>query len=63
VGHPLCATLGESSNENGAASGTAGSLGSPGPRGCNVVTSTDPIITTPVKEITPALQTILTVKV
>jgi hypothetical protein len=33
------------------------------PRGCNVVTSTDPIITIPVLEGTPALQTIPTVTV
>jgi hypothetical protein len=57
------AAFGESSNEDGAASGTGGRLGSPGPRGCNVVTSTDLIITTLVPESTPALQTILTVTV
>jgi hypothetical protein len=49
---------GESSDEDIVASGTKGSLGSVGPRGCNVVTSTDPIITTPAPENTPILQTI-----
>jgi hypothetical protein len=40
-----------------------GRMASPEPRGCNVVTSTDPIITIPVLEGTPALQTIPTVTV
>jgi hypothetical protein len=38
---------------------TLGELGSPRPRGCNVVTSTVPITTTPALENTLALQTIL----
>jgi hypothetical protein len=54
-------TLKESSDEDGAASGTGGTYGSLAPPGCNVVTATDPIITTPDSENTPALQTILTV--
>jgi hypothetical protein len=52
----LCTTLGESSD-------VKGSLGSPTSRGCNVVTSTYPIIATPVPESTPALQTTPTVVV
>jgi hypothetical protein len=59
----LHTALEESSNEGGAASSTGGSTGSPDPRGCNVVTSTDPIIATPALENTPTLQTILTVMV
>jgi hypothetical protein len=50
--------LEESSNENGATSGARGSLGSPVPRGRNVVTMTDPTIAALVPESTPALQTI-----
>jgi hypothetical protein len=56
-------TLGESSNDDGATSGTGGSLGSPGPRECNVVTSIDTLLDTPVPENALALQTILTVTV
>jgi hypothetical protein len=59
----LRTTLAESSDEDGATSSARGSLGSPGPRGCNMVTLTDPIITTQVLESTPALQTIPTVMV
>jgi hypothetical protein len=55
--------LEESSNENGSTSGAGGSLGSPAPQGCNVVTSTDPTIATLVSESTPVLQTIPTVTV
>jgi hypothetical protein len=55
--------LEESSNENGSTSGAGGSLGSPAPRGCNVVTSTDPTIAALVPESTLVLQTSLTVTV
>jgi hypothetical protein len=48
----------ESSGEVGATSSTGGSLRSPSPQGCYVVTSTDPIIDTPDPENTPALQII-----
>jgi hypothetical protein len=50
--------LEESSCEDVATSGTEGSLGSFGPRGCNVVTLTDPIIDAQVPEGTPVVQTI-----
>jgi hypothetical protein len=53
-----CTPLEKSSGEDSTTSGAGGSLGSPGPRGCNVVTSTDPFIAAPVPESTPALQTI-----
>jgi hypothetical protein len=59
----LHTALEESSDEDSAVSGTRGSSGSPGPRGCNVVTPTDPIAATPAPENTPALQTILMVTV
>jgi hypothetical protein len=59
----LHTTLEESSDEDGIASTVGGSSGSPGPRGCNVVTPTNPITATPAPENTPALQTILTVTV
>jgi hypothetical protein len=55
----LCATLRESSDEDDTTSSTGGSLGSLGPRGCNVVTSTDPIITPPAPDNSLVLQTIL----
>jgi hypothetical protein len=54
----LGTTLEESSDEYGTTSCAWGSSGSPGPRGFNVETSTDPITATPVSENTPALQTI-----
>jgi hypothetical protein len=59
----LRTTLGESFDEDDATSGAGGSLGSPGPRGCNMVTSMDPIVTTPVPESTLVLQPIPTVVV
>jgi hypothetical protein len=59
----LYTTLEASSNEDGATSGVGGSSGSPGLRGCNMVTPTDPITTTPVSENSPALQTTPTVVV
>jgi hypothetical protein len=58
-----CTALKESSGEDVATSGTEGGLGSSGPRGCNVVTSTDPIIDAHVPEGTPIVQTIPTVTV
>jgi hypothetical protein len=55
--------LEESSDKDSITSGVGRSFGSPGPRGCNVVTPTDPINATPVLKNTPALQTILMVTV
>jgi hypothetical protein len=59
----LHTTLKESTDEDGSTSGIGGSSGFLGPRGCNVVTLTDPITATPVPENTLALQTILIVTV
>jgi hypothetical protein len=59
----LCTALEESSDEDSTASGIGGSSGSPGPRGCSVVTPTDLITITPAPENTPNLQTIPTVMV
>jgi hypothetical protein len=59
----LCTALEESSDEDGATLGIGGSSGSPDPRGCIVVTSTDPIITTQAAMNISALQTIPTVMV
>jgi hypothetical protein len=57
----LCTTLEESSDEDSADSGTDGSSRSLNPRGCNMVTLTEPITNMPAPENTPALQTILTI--
>jgi hypothetical protein len=54
--------LEESYDEGDMDSVGGGSLGFPDPRGCNVVTPTIPIITTPPSENTPALLTIPTVQ-
>jgi hypothetical protein len=54
----LHTALKESSDKDGAASGAGGSSESPNHRGCNVVTSTNPITATPAAENTLALQTI-----
>jgi hypothetical protein len=59
----LHTTLEDSSNEDNTTSGAMGRSGFLGPRGCNVVTLTVPITTTPAPENTPALQTILTAMV
>jgi hypothetical protein len=59
----LGTTLEESSDEYGTTSCAWGSSGSPGPRGCNVVTLTDPITTTLAPKTTSALKTILMVTV
>jgi hypothetical protein len=53
--------LKESSNEGDVASGGGGCLGFPSSQGCNVVTLTIPIATTPSSESTSVLLTILTV--
>jgi hypothetical protein len=53
----------DSSDDDGDASGVGRNYGSLGPRGCNVVTPTDPITTTPAPKNTLALQTIPTVMV
>jgi hypothetical protein len=58
-----CTTLEECNDEDGAASVIGESYGSPCPRGCNVVTSADPIIAMPASENTPVLQTMPTVMV
>jgi hypothetical protein len=58
-----CTHLKESSGEDSTTSGARGSMGPPGPRGCNVVTLMDPIIAALVPESTPTLQTIPTVTV
>jgi hypothetical protein len=50
-----CTPLEESSSKDDATS--------PGPRGCNVVTSMDPIVAAPIPESTPALQTTATITV
>jgi hypothetical protein len=63
VSPSLHIALEESSNKDSATSGTGGSLAAPSLRGCNMVSSTDCAITTPVLENTPALQTIPTVTV
>jgi hypothetical protein len=59
----LHTALKESSDEDGVALGAGGSSGSPDPRGCNVVTPTDPITATLAPKNTPTLQTIPTVTV
>jgi hypothetical protein len=55
--------LEESFDGSSTTSGEGGSFGSPGPQGCNMVTPTVPITTTPPSENTPALLTIPTVTV
>jgi hypothetical protein len=55
--------LEDSFNEGGTSSGEGGSLGSPGPRGCNVVTPSVPITITQALESTLTLLTILMVTV
>jgi hypothetical protein len=57
----LLTALEESSDEDNAASSAEGNSRSPIPRGCNVVTLTDPIIAMPTLENTPTLQTIPTI--
>jgi hypothetical protein len=59
----LHTTLKDSSDEGDPVSGKGGSFGSPGPQGCNVVTPTSLIITTPVPENTLVLLSILSVPV
>jgi hypothetical protein len=59
----LYTTLEDSYDVDSAASGVGGSSGSLGPRGCNVVTLTDPITSTQALENTLAFQTILAVMV
>jgi hypothetical protein len=54
----LDTTLEDSSDEGGAALAEGGSSGSPCPRGCNVVTPTVSISTTPMLENTTTLLTI-----
>jgi hypothetical protein len=58
----LHTVLEESSDESDAALGRGGSLGFPGPQGCNVVTPTIPIATTPPPENTLTLLTIVMVQ-
>jgi hypothetical protein len=53
----------QSSDDDGVSLREAGSSRSPGPRGCNMVTPTVPIVTTPAPESTLALLTIPTVPV
>jgi hypothetical protein len=64
MGRPLCAPIsGSPSMRTVLHLAPRGTWDPPAPEGCNVVTSTDPVIDTPVPENTPALQTIPTIMV